>query len=230
MGACANRQRTLTHDLARIVADPVFVTRHLTPSISPPVRASPNHATSARSMPVSLHMLALGACVNRQRTLTQDLGHVVAAPVFATCHLTPLMSPPARSSTNHATSACPMPVSLHMVSTEMAPPDSQHTVRPLGIGEWPYTVAAGLVYTACHVVWYIFTQTGHKSFTHFRLTCCDAFPYSHEGCMANVCEPATFEQCHTWTRAPSDESVWDGTPSGGTLAGPSITPRGRAAA
>ncbi|KAH7979196.1 hypothetical protein HPB49_008620 [Dermacentor silvarum] len=38
--------------------------------------------------------------------------------------------------------------------------------------------------TACHVVWCRFTQTGHKSFTHFRLTCCDAFPYSHEGVIA----------------------------------------------
>ncbi|KAH7979993.1 hypothetical protein HPB49_012455 [Dermacentor silvarum] len=101
--------------------------------------------------------------------------------------------------------------SSSQVSKEMAPPDSQQMVRTLGVREWPYTVAleAGLVYTACHVVYYIFSQTGHKSFTHFRLTCRDAFPYSHEGCVANVCEPATFEQRHTWKRLPSDERVWD---------------------
>ncbi|KAH7979995.1 hypothetical protein HPB49_012457 [Dermacentor silvarum] len=201
MGACVNRQRTLTRDLARVVAAPVFATCHVTPSTSPPARASTNHATSASLMPVSLHM----------RTLTHNLARIVAAPVFATRHLTPSTSPPARASTNHARSARWMPVSLHMVSKEMAPPDSQHMVRTLGVREWPYTVAleAGLVYTACHVVYYIFTQTGHKSFTHFRLTCCDAFPYSHEGCVANVCEPATFEQRHTWKRLPSDERVWD---------------------
>ncbi|KAH7979813.1 hypothetical protein HPB49_011333 [Dermacentor silvarum] len=154
----------------------------------------------------------MGACVNRQRTLTHDLARVVATPVFATRHLTPSMSPPSIASTNHATSARPMPVSLHMVSKAMVAPDSQHTVRPLRIREWPYTVAlkAGLITTACHVVHHIFTQTGHnKSFTHYRLTGCDAFPYSHEGCVANVCEPATFEQRHMWKWVLSDESVWD---------------------
>lgn len=92
----------------------------------------------------------------------------------------------------------------------MARSDSQRTVGPLGIREWPYTTASevGLIDTHCHLD-FVFTKMGHtKSFTHFRLARRDTFPYCYEGCVANFCEPETFEQRDNWKRVLSDESVW----------------------
>ncbi|KAH6941035.1 hypothetical protein HPB50_012700 [Hyalomma asiaticum] len=94
--------------------------------------------------------------------------------------------------------------------SQIARPDRRPADRPLGVNEWPYatTSESALIDSHCHLD-FVFTKNAHtRSFTHFRLAHRDTFPYCYGGCVANFCEPETFEQRRLWRSVLSDNAVW----------------------
>lgn len=76
--------------------------------------------------------------------------------------------------------------------------------------KWPYTASweVGLIDTHCHLD-YIFNRSCHTgTFAQFRLTRRNTFPYCYGGCVANFCDPATFQDRRLWGRLLAEECIW----------------------